>query len=326
MADLENQNLDPNRPPEEFQPGGGKAITPKNKQGGGIVDGVTERGKDKLAKRTGKAAGGAVGAALVSTGVGTALAGVGKWVTKRAAELATKWGLKDGNWLKVALAPIISLILMFTIGAVAIAGIVKANKGGFGNSQPDYLNIGNSDDADAIRFALGQSHSLQGNLKDWYFNQGDDRWADTKLEGWTRGGFSKVGCAITSATMVVNFYGITITPPNFGKWYVDKNGNALMGDPSLIASFMNQSDFGFNKKVLNVENSAEAINTEIDNGNPILASGFKTFGSSQTHYVVIAGISEDGEYIMLNDPVKGSGVVTRLELDKITNLWVLHDK
>lgn len=144
MVDPENQNLDPDQTPEKFKPGGGEAIKAKNKPS--AIDNVKDTASNKLAKVAGEATGDAVGSALVASGVGAWLAGVGRWVTKKATEAAAKWGLKDGNWLKVALAPVLSLILMFGIGAVAIAGIVKANRGGFGNEAPSPISMTNPED------------------------------------------------------------------------------------------------------------------------------------------------------------------------------------
>ncbi len=195
MPEEKDKNLDPNKAPEEFQEGGGPSIdtirgadekikddTSKTRGGfkgnlassakkgalqgaakGGVrgaAEGAKDAAIDTTAKVGSKAAGGAAFTALAASGVGTWAAGIGKWTTEQATKIAIKLGLKDGNWKKALAAmmtPAITIILLFGISGIAIARIVKANRGADGNSVPEYIEASNPDDIALLRELLGKT-------------------------------------------------------------------------------------------------------------------------------------------------------------------------
>jgi len=159
MVEDPNKKLDQSKP--GFQAGGGPAIKPKSSKGGTIkrvasaatggVEGVKDAGKGIIAE----GAGDAVASGLVASGLG-AFAGAGRWITKKA----TQWGLDDWRWLKIAAAPIISMLLLTVVSGVAIAGIVKANKGAYGNEAPNPISMTNPED----RSELNELMRLSGDF------------------------------------------------------------------------------------------------------------------------------------------------------------------
>lgn len=179
MPENEDQNLEPQNPlePSEEVPGG-EAIKPKKK---GVVGSAAEKATEKVGEKiaekgASKAVGWVAGVLAAETGP---FAVAVKWITEKVAAAAIKYGLK--NWWKFALVPIICIVLLTGIGGVAFASISKAFRGGFGNSQPQYVNAANPDDMAAIRELLGKTPGgmIFPAIKFTKENQGSgSRWKD----------------------------------------------------------------------------------------------------------------------------------------------------
>ncbi|OQB05634.1 MAG: hypothetical protein BWY19_00903 [bacterium ADurb.Bin212] len=358
-------NLNQNK--SDFQPGGGPALTAnpgkkditapaaddfaKNKPGlddsrvvskakmaklgtqaagklaQGDVGGVADMAEQVGTKIAANAAGKATAAALVASGVGALAAGIAdkavRYATEKLMPLVKKYAL-----------PIVGLnaiVMLLIIGS--LIGIVGAAlKGGLGRGAGVAASAFNSEDVNNANIILGSQQSLI-NYKSFYLNQGHKDWGNIKAHvssGWKPGRtYASAGCAITSCTMIARYYGMSnATPPMLGQLIAQKTSSMAL-NKEVWVQWMR--DNGVNKKLVTVPQNVDAIRKEIQAGNPILAKGVTAFGASSQHWVVIVGVSDDGRYLILNDPSasrrgKAGRPSPASELgNKIKGLWALRD-
>jgi hypothetical protein len=132
-----------------------------------------------------------------------------------------------------------------------------------------------------------------------YF-QGDDRWAADNL-GPTEGTLGAEGCAITSVSMIFNYYGIQTDPQRLNNFLNTNGGYTPQGwlywekaaelAPTRV------------KHVYEDAPSYYLIDSNLEKGNPVIVR--IRFKNGITHFVVIAG--KDGWDYLIRDP--GSGGV-----------------
>ena len=347
MPDEKNQNLDPNQPPEEFQEGGGPAIEPGKS---GLVDAAKSKAASAAGEAVGKGASKAVGkvaskgagklaGGAVAAGTGGVGAAVGvvvdkavSWISEKIIKKMLDWGV----W-KVALIPIFSVLLMFGIGAVAIAGIVKANRGAYGNSVPDYIGVTDRVDRTDLAKVLGNSLVLPGDPASYYYSQGDPRWAEKTKQvnaGWTTAStYKSLACGLTSAAMVARYFGVVDTDPYiFGGYNADQTGSMGFGMATLV-KYLNEKTSG-QYEFKDLPKTDVAVKEAISKGNPIIAYGNAAFNAKGNHFVVVVGISNDGNNLVINDPAASPprGRVARYtpfndsEKNKISGFWVVYEK
>lgn len=328
------QNLNPDFEPKEGEEvPGGPAIEPKRRGIASDVAGKTQNQiENKAAKYTGKAVGKAVAGALTSTGVGAAAAAIGDRVTAWVTERVAKLGLKH-KWAFI-LPPLLSLLLLMGIAGVAFAGISKAWRGGYGNSQPEYIDPSSSQDMQSIAQVLENSTVLPGDPKNYYFNQGDERWGakEGQAGGWSVNNYRSRACAITSASMAAKYFGVSRADPyDFGGYNATNTGSMLLSLPTLINYMKANSNGSYGYSGINKD--IDSILTQIQKGNPVIASGNRAFGASGQHWVLIIGVSNDRKSLVINDPsaVHGRGRVARYtpasELNSsITKLFSIYEK
>jgi len=300
--------LPENLGPEEETPGGpggGPAVKlPKTKNPlSEKTDQIVEKGKEEAKKQVKKAVMRAVRQAVV-----------------QAARSAVAWVVAVLGPYAIPIIIAVIVIVLFIVMAIALMS--SARKGLHGRGALAGSSIYSDEDISDIQIVLGKSYQLAGNPKDWYFSQTDPRWANIKLAGWSSGPFKDVGCAVTSGAMILKYYGATnVNPPIFGKYLVDGAGSASM-NPDMLAKFL--TDLGMNKKVVQIPIALNTISSELQAGNPILARGYKTFESSQQHWVVITGIK--GNQLLTNNPTTGPNRRVEFQSGNIAGLWALHDK
>lgn len=127
------------------------------------------------------------------------------------------------------------------------------------------------------------------------FRQGDERWRE-ELLGPTEGTLGGEGCAVSSAAMVLHYYGIDT-------------------DPKRLNEFLNQNEGFTDQGWIYWEKAAELapqavrfvyedlpshylIDTNLLRGNPVIAK--LRYPSGVTHFVVIAG--KHGYDYLIQDP------------------------
>ena len=351
--------VDGNKPAEAkegFKPAGGPDIKPSTKTpstGSGKAETAkmianvaknglptSKEGVEQLATEAGgKAINVAARAAMVASGAGAALSGfVGNLAEKAAKKLIP---------LQKKLAPAMGVMLVvMAVGTLMIVGegigiAASFSKGILGKSEAQPASAGDMTDINNINEILGAKQSL-ANLKSWYFSQGTEPWGPMHhFSGDTCWGdsstFANTGCALTSGSMIAKYYGVsTCDPLRFAKFIFSYNGNSSMAmSAEGLERYLNVA--GLNKKLVTVPKSVQAIRAEIAAGNPVLAQGYGAFGAghSYQHWVVIAGVSEDGKHFILNDPGVGFGgsgkpsltsELTRSSAPYINGVWAFHDK
>lgn len=131
------------------------------------------------------------------------------------------------------------------------------------------------------------------------FRQGDDRWRKDKL-GNTKDTVGGVGCAVTSATMVMAYYGADIDPGRMNKALTENDGYEGVG--WLKWEKAAEVCDNIATKIYEAEPSYRLIDEQLQRGNPVIV---RLHGkSSPTHFVVIAG--KDGYDYLTLDPGAGS--------------------
>lgn len=131
------------------------------------------------------------------------------------------------------------------------------------------------------------------------FRQGDPRWRDDLL-GWTDGTLGAQGCAVSSAAMVLNFYGVKTDPQQLN-WYLSANAG-YTNEGWLY--WERAADLAPNRVRHVYEDlpSYFLIDWNLAKGNPVIVR--LRFPSGMTHFVVIAG--KNGFDYLICDPGSGA--------------------
>ncbi len=135
------------------------------------------------------------------------------------------------------------------------------------------------------------------------FRQNDPRWGQDFL-GPTDGTIGAEGCALSSAAMVLNFYGIDTDPQRLNEHLKQNGGYTPEGWIYWEAAATLDSE-----RVRHIYEdlpSYRLIDTNLARGNPVIVR--LRFPSGTTHFVVIAGKS--GYDYLTQDP--GAGAVKGL--------------
>ena len=130
------------------------------------------------------------------------------------------------------------------------------------------------------------------------FAQGDVRWANDVLAG-TQGTMAQEGCAVSSAAMVLSFYGLDLDPGRLNQFLTDHDGFTAEG----WLRWEKAADFvpGRAKHVYEDLPSFFLIDSNLIRGNPVIIR--LRLPGGVTHFVVIVG--KHGFHYLIQDP--GSG-------------------
>jgi hypothetical protein len=129
--------------------------------------------------------------------------------------------------------------------------------------------------------------------------------------------------------MISKYYGMTNVTPKIIGDYMAENTHSMYLDFGAWMNFLSMN--GLKKTFKEVPMNVDSIRKEIKAGNPMIAKGNTAFGAKRNHWVVIVGVSEDGRYLILNDPSatergKAGRPSPASELgNKINGLWALRD-
>jgi len=142
------------------------------------------------------------------------------------------------------------------------------------------------------------------------FAQADERWANDTLAG-TQGTMAAEGCAVSSAAMVLAFYGFDLDPGQLNKFLIAHGGFT----PEGWLLWEKASDFvpGKAKKAYEDLPSFFLIDSNLLRGNPVIIR--LRFPDGLTHFVVIVG--KRGFHYLIQDPGSG-GQQGVYPLDELT--------
>jgi hypothetical protein len=142
------------------------------------------------------------------------------------------------------------------------------------------------------------------------FAQGDERWANDSLAE-TQGTMAAEGCAVSSAAMVLAFYGLELDPGQLNQFLVHHDGFTAEG----WLRWEKAADFdpGKAKKVYEDLPSFFLIDSNLLRGNPVIIR--LRLPGGVTHFVVIAG--KRGFHYLIQDPGSG-GEQGVYPLDELT--------
>jgi hypothetical protein len=142
------------------------------------------------------------------------------------------------------------------------------------------------------------------------FAQGDDRWANDSLAG-TQGTMAAEGCAVSSAAMVLSFYGFELDPGQLNQFLITHEGYT----PEGWLRWEKAADFvpGKAKKVYEDLPSFFLIDSNLLRGNPVIIR--LRLPGGVTHFVVIVG--KRGFHYLIQDPGSG-GEQGVYPLDELT--------
>jgi hypothetical protein len=142
------------------------------------------------------------------------------------------------------------------------------------------------------------------------FAQGDVRWANDSLAG-TQGTMAQEGCAVSSAAMVLSFYGLALDPGQLNQFLIDHDGFTAEG----WLRWEKAADFvpGKAKHVYEDLPSFFQIDSNLIRGNPVIIR--LRLPGGVTHFVVIVG--KRGFHYLIQDPGSG-GEQGIYPLDELT--------
>ena len=148
------------------------------------------------------------------------------------------------------------------------------------------------------------------------FAQSDDRWGNDSLAG-TQGTMGQEGCAVSSAAMVLSFYGLELDPGQLNQFLIAHDGYTAEG----WLRWEKAADYvpGKAKHVYEDLPSFFLIDSNLVRGNPVIIR--LRLPGGVTHFVVIVG--KRGFHYLIQDPGSGGeqGVYPLDELaDKIEAL------
>ena len=130
------------------------------------------------------------------------------------------------------------------------------------------------------------------------FAQADAQWADDSL-GQTPGTMAEEGCAVSSAAMVLAFYGLDLDPGRLNEFLTTHDGYT----PEGWLRWEKAADFipGKAKHVYEDLPSFFLIDSNLLRGNPVIIR--LRLPNGVTHFVVIAG--KRGFHYLIQDPASG---------------------
>lgn len=132
--------------------------------------------------------------------------------------------------------------------------------------------------------------------------QQDPAWAGAPLGTSQTDTIGSSGCAITSVTMMLRYYGINTDPGAFNAWLAGNGGyvfdDVLIWDAVTTYSGGRVAFSGWLGADLG------AITNELDAGRPVVAE-VRLDGNQ--HFVLLTGYSQDGGFV-INDPWFGDSV------------------
>lgn len=142
------------------------------------------------------------------------------------------------------------------------------------------------------------------------FAQGDERWGNDSLAG-TQGSMAAEGCAVSSAAMVLSFYGFELDPGQLNQFLITHEGYT----PEGWLRWEKAADFppGKAKKVYEDLPSFFLIDSNLLRGNPVIIR--LRLPGGVTHFVVIVG--KRGFHYLIQDPGSG-GEQGVYPLDELT--------
>jgi hypothetical protein len=142
------------------------------------------------------------------------------------------------------------------------------------------------------------------------FAQGDERWAQDALAG-TQGTMAAEGCAVSSAAMVLAFYGFDLDPGQLNKFLIAHDGFT----PEGWLLWEKAADFIPDKAKKAYEDlpSFFLIDSNLLRGNPVIIR--LRLSGGVTHFVVIVG--KRGFHYLIQDPGSG-GEQGIYPLDELT--------
>jgi hypothetical protein len=142
------------------------------------------------------------------------------------------------------------------------------------------------------------------------FAQADERWANDSLAG-TQGTMAAEGCAVSSAAMVLAFYGLELDPGQLNQFLINHDGFTAEG----WLRWEKAADFtpGKAKKVYEDLPSFFLIDSNLLRGNPVIIR--LRLSGGVTHFVVIVG--KRGFHYLIQDPGSG-GEQGVYRLDELT--------
>jgi hypothetical protein len=142
------------------------------------------------------------------------------------------------------------------------------------------------------------------------FAQGDERWANDALAG-NQGTMAAEGCAVSSAAMVLSFYGFELDPGQLNQFLITHEGYT----PEGWLRWEKAADFapGQAKKAYEDLPSFFLIDSNLLRGNPVIIR--LRLPGGVTHFVVIVG--KRGFHYLIQDPGSG-GEQGVYPLDELT--------
>ena len=160
----------------------------------------------------------------------------------------------------------------------------------YGNPYGEYLGGAWGD------YEVGDLQYPQIGMQIPLYYQYQEPWRSVKFGGGT---VSSSGCSVTSMAMVFSYLrGKTITPPDLISW----TGNRYYVHPAgqswaIFPDTANQ----WNIQCVNLGNSITAAMAALADGKPVIARCGRGTFTRQGHFIVLRGITEDGQ-ILVNDP------------------------
>jgi len=137
------------------------------------------------------------------------------------------------------------------------------------------------------------------------FRQGDEKWRDDPLGGVPENGtMGSAGCAVASAAMVFQSYGIDVDPQQLN-WFLTETGGYT--DEGWL--YWDRAAWWAPNRVRHIYEdlpSYQLIDSNLARGNPVIVR--IRFPNGMTHFVVIAG--KEGFDYLVRDP--GAGAVKGL--------------
>jgi hypothetical protein len=143
------------------------------------------------------------------------------------------------------------------------------------------------------------------------FAQSDERWGNDSLAG-TPGTMAQEGCAVSSAAMVLSFYGLQLDPGQLNQFLIAHDGYTTEG----WLRWEKAADFvpGKAKHVYEDLPSFFLIDSNLVRGNPVIIR--LRLPGGVTHFVVIVG--KRGFHYLIQDPGSG-GEQGVYPLDELTD-------
>ena len=148
-----------------------------------------------------------------------------------------------------------------------------------------------------------------------YYNQLDERWADTMYG--TSGTIGEAGCGPTAMAIVTStLTGTPHDPVELSEWSV-ANGHRCEGNGSYH-SLMPDGGAHYGLTVTGIGNDPEKLVEALKEGKLVIAIMSKGHFTSSGHFIVLRGVTEDGK-ILVADPASVKRSNQEWELGIIVN-------